>query len=319
MATIKPLETGKALIREVGDDDVGGLAAELAYRFLLALFPFFIFLTALGGLVATLVNVANPAESIVNLMGANLPPETAGLLVSQLDGVIGASNSGILSFGILATLWAATGGMKSIMKAMNRAYEVPESRSFLKKNLVAIGLTLLYSVFAFGAFAVLVIGEFFARQVATMLGLPSLVVDLARWALALALISGMTAVIYWAAPNMDLEFKWVSPGSILFTVGWLVATALFSFYVGNFGSYNATYGALGGFVILLLWFYITGYILVLGAELNAIVDQQADPERVERRRREKYDEASRSGRGGDRSERAGSAPGSRTARRDQAA
>ena len=297
MAAIKPIETGKRLFREVGDDDAGGLAAELAYHFLLALFPFFIFLTALGGVIASLINVNNPAQSVVNLLGANLPPETAGLLTSQLQSVITAHNPGLLSFGIIGALWAATSGMKSVMKAMNRAFDVPESRSFLKKHLVALGLTLLFSLFVFLAFALLVIGEFFAREAAAVLGLPALAVDLIRWALAIMLIAAGTAVLYWAAPNLDLEFRWVSPGSVLFTIGWLAATALFAFYVRNFGSYNATYGALGGMVVLLIWFFLTGYILILGAELNAIIDQQVDPEKVEQRRRAKHAEAARGGQG----------------------
>lgn len=291
MAKIDLLATGKTLVHEVGDDDVGGLAAQLAYHFLLALFPFFIFLTALGGFAAAQVQMGNPAQSIVDLLGANLPDDVAGVLTDQLQQVIDSSNPGLLSFGIVGALWAASGGMKSIMKAMNRAYDVPESRSFLKKNLVALGLTLLFSAFAIIAFVLLVVGELVAQEVASVVGLPSIAVDISRWVLAFVLMALGTAVLYWAAPNIDIPFKWVTPGSVLATVGWLLATAAFAFYVTTFGSYNATYGALGGIVVLLIWFFISGFILVLGAELNAIVDQQTDPEMVESKRQQKRAEA----------------------------
>jgi membrane protein len=123
------------------------------------------------------------------------------------------------------------------------------------------------------------------------LGLPGLAVDLARWGLAVVLIALASTFVYWAAPNLDLRFKWVTPGSALFTAGWLAVTWLFAYYVRSLGSYNATYGALGGAVVLLIWFFLTGYILVLGAELNAVIDEQLDPAGLRGGRRRKAAEA----------------------------
>lgn len=133
--------------------------------------------------------------------------------------------------------------------------------------------------------------ELFARQIAGVLQLPSVSLTLARWPIAGALLLLATAFLYWAAPNADLKFKWVTPGSVLFAVGWLVATVVFAIYVEHFASYNATYGTLGGAVVLLVWFFLTGYILVLGAELNAIIDQQVDPAGLAARRQRKRAEA----------------------------
>jgi len=150
----------KQAVKEVGADDVAGLSAELAYRFFLAIFPFFIFLAALGGIVAGALNIQNPAERLVKLIGDQLPSDAASVLETQLRGVIETQNPGLLSFGIIAAIWAASSGFKAVMKAMNRAYDVEETRSFVMKNLVGVGLTVLTGGFAVGAFALVVAGQF---------------------------------------------------------------------------------------------------------------------------------------------------------------
>jgi hypothetical protein len=111
-------------------------------------------------------------------------------------------------------------------------------------------------------------------------------VTLARWPVTVVALMAATAVAYWAAPNIDLPFKWITPGAVLFTLAWLVTTAVFGFYVSRFASYDATYGTLGGVVVLLLWFYITAFVLLAGAELNAVVDDQIDHATMAHRRRE---------------------------------
>ncbi|MDP8922889.1 MAG: YihY/virulence factor BrkB family protein [Chloroflexota bacterium] len=288
------LDVGKRLVAQVNSDDVFGLAAELAYRFFLAMFPFLIFLTALASFVATTFSVRDPSQQIVDLLARLMPPEATELIRPQIERTISTNQGGLMSFGILLTLWVAAGGFNAVIKAMNRAYDVEESRPFWKKYLLALGMTLLAGTFIVGAFVLLVVGQVFGRQIAEALGLGGTyqaVVGLARWPAVVALLVVATAFIYWAAPNMDLPWKWITPGSVLFVVGWLVATALFTFYVSNFGSYAATYGALAGVVVLLLWFYLTGIILLVGAELNAIVDQAMEPEKVERKRGEKRREA----------------------------
>jgi membrane protein len=270
----------KHMRREMGDDDVGGVAAALAYHFLLALFPFFVFLTSLGGLIAEMVGGENPAPRIVQQLGASLPPAISGVLIRELGGVIDTSHPGLVSFGLAAAVWATMGGMKSLMRAINRAYDVPESRPFLRQNVVALGLSALSGVFVLGAFALFLSGDLFAHQIASVLGLPALTVTLARFVIAATLLLVVSAFVYWAAPNLALEFRWITAGSVLFTAGWLAATALFAAYVDHFGSYNATYGTLGGIVAALVWFFLTAYILLLGAELNAVIDSQLDAKSI---------------------------------------
>ena len=269
---------GKSVWRETSSDDVSGLAAELSYRFLLALFPFFIFLASLGGFVADLLSVENPSGEILKRIGDALPADAASLLETQLSAVLEQRQTGLLSIGIVTALWAAAGGMKAVMKSMNRAYDVEETRSFLVKTGLAIGLTLFASVFFIGAFILAVAGGAMASAIADATGTGAWLMalfHLGRYAAALVLLALMTGVLYWQAPAVDIPFRWISPGAIMFVIVWMLATLGFGFYVANFGSYNATYGALGGVIILLFFFYITSFILLMGAELNALLHRMA--------------------------------------------
>jgi membrane protein len=281
MGTVKTV--GKRLFAEIQADDVPGLSAELAYRFLFALFPLFIFIAALGGFAAGLLGIQNPTDRLMQMIGETLPANARSLVTDQLRGVLQGGQGGLLSFGILAALWAASSGMKSTMKAMNRAYDVEESRSFLKKNLVGIGLTLLLGAAIILGFVLLMAGQFFASQIASALGMQegfSLLVQIAQWPVAaLVLLFGM-AFLYWAAPNTDIPFRWITPGAVMFVIVWLLATLAFGFYVSNFGNYNATYGALGAVIVLMLWFYISAFVMLLGAELNAVLAKQVAPEQI---------------------------------------
>lgn len=281
LGKVRLVETGKRTVRQVMKDDVGGLAAELAYRFLLALFPFFIFLAALGGFVAEVFNVENPTDRIMDLLEGRIPSDAASVLSRQLEGVVESQNPGLLSIGILGAVWAASGGVGAVIKAMNRAYDVQESRPFWRKYALQVGLTLLAGTFIIGAFALLLAGQIFGQELADALGvggLFALLISLGRWPVVIALLLVAVAFLYWAAPNAKLPFKWITPGSVLFTVVWLAATYGFGLYVAHFGSYNATYGALGGVVILLVWLYLSAFILLVGAELNAVLEEQAQPD-----------------------------------------
>jgi membrane protein len=278
-----PLFLAKRLFKEAGEDDLSGLAAELAYRFFLALFPFFIFLTAAGGFVADYANVKNPADEVMDWLGDALPEDASSVLRSQLEGVTESRSGALLSFGILAAIWAASAGIGSVIKGMNRVYEVKEQRPMLTRYGLSVGLTLLGGVSIIGAFVLLVGGQVAGMALAEEIGLEgaaATLFTLARWPIVIGLLVLAVAFLYWAGPNVDLPFRWISPGAVVFTIGWLAASYVFGLYVANFGSYNATYGSLGGIVVLLIWFYLTAFILMLGAEINAVLAQEAAPAEV---------------------------------------
>jgi membrane protein len=310
LGRIHVLDVGREWAKRVVRDDVYGLAAELAYWFFLSLFPFFIFLAALGGFVATLLDVRDPTQQILDLLGSTMPPDATRLVRPQVEQVVGTRNPGLLSLGVLGTIWTATGWASAIIKAMNRAYAVPETRPFWKTYLLAFGLMLLTSSVLVGAFVLVVAGEVFGRQIAAAAGLEGafqIAVDVARWPAAVSLLLVGSAFLYRAAPNLDLGLRWITPGAVLFAAGWLAATSLFTQYVAIVGSYNATYGTLGGVAVLLVWLYLTGFILLAGAELNAVIDEQSEPEKHCGGRRETTKEAAHRQRG------VGSARSSRTA------
>jgi membrane protein len=291
------------------EDDVMGLSAELAYRFFLALFPFFLFVGALGAFIAAWLGVENPARQLVDMLGDALPPEAADTLEGELEGIIGEQNPGALSLGIIAALFFATGGTNAVIKAMDRAYRVPESRSFWHRYLLALGLTLLAGTSLIAAFALLMVAQIWGGAFAETLGLEGVygaLLSYGLWPAAFLLILLAVTIIYWKAPNIDAELKWMTPGAVVFLIGWMIATSVFGFWVGNFADYGTTYGTLAGVAVLMVWFYITAFVLLLGAEVNAVVDEMIYPDRLEQKREEKRREWERKkGKGDSREDAAG--------------
>lgn len=293
---VNVVDFGKHVAKEFSADDVSGLAAELSYRYFLALFPFFIFLAALGGFIASSLRVSDPTTSFMNTIGSALPSDARSVLETQVRSVIDSHSAGLLSFGILGALWAASGAMKALIKALNRAYDVPETRSMWKSYLLAIGLVVAATLGILGAAVLYLATTAWGNQIAGWVGLGdqfALAISIARWPLIVALIMSSVAFMYWAAPNLDVKFKFVSPGAVLFTVVWIVATLLFGLYVSNFASYNKTYGTLGGVVVLLTWLYITNVMLLVGAEVNAVFELEKDPKALQEKRAQVNGEASK--------------------------
>ncbi len=273
-------------------DDVAGLAAELAYRFLFAIFPFGIFVAALSAFVAGALGLGDPTATIIKGLGDNLPPNLAGGVRDQLEQVIGHARPDLLSFGAIAALWAATGGTNALIKAMNRAFELPESRGFLSKLLWAIGLTFLGGVGIIAAFVTIVGSSIVTQQLAARSGTAGTagpfwdVVSLIRWPIAFAVLVIAAAIIYRYGPNVRTPWRWAFGGATVFAVFWLLLTLGFSIYVSLFGRFNATYGALAGVIVLMLWFYLTAFVVVAAAELVAMLVAERDPEVLRARRRE---------------------------------
>jgi membrane protein len=268
----------KRLRKAVSEDDVSGAAAELAYRFFLALFPFFIFLAALGGFIASISGVQNPTDEIMDMVGQSLPADSASVLRTQLQGVIESQNAGLLSIGILGAIWASSSGVGALMKNMNRIHGVGESRSTVARIAIALGLTILGAGIMVLAFVVLFVGQLYGPDIASEIGLEdtaATLIALARWPIALVLILMAVGFMYWLAPNSQVSLKWISSGAVFFSITWVIATLGFGIYVSHFSSYNQTYGTLGGVVVLLIWFYLTAFLLLLGAEINSVIAQTA--------------------------------------------
>lgn len=288
------------LIRQAARDNLSGLASELAYRFFLAVFPFFLFLASLGGLVASALGIDNPAKQALDLLGASLPSGAADVLRRELANVVEHQRPAVLSIGLLGTIVFATGGVNALIRTMNRAYDVEETRPVWKRYPIAAGLTVVLGLVTTAAFALFTAGQIVGQRVAASLGLEGTfwtVVSLGRWPLAIVLLVIGAGFLYWAAPNLDVKPLWVIPGALLFGIIWVVATDAFGYYVSHVGSYGATYGALGGIVIVLIWFYLSAFALLLGAELNQIIDQRLDPEGLADRRRRRSADAEAQPRG----------------------
>jgi len=279
---------GKRFLGDVQRDDVAGMAAELAYRFLFAVFPFGIFVAALTAFIAGAIGIADPTGQIIGAVGDNLPKDIAAGIRPQLETVIGTTRPGLLTIGAVAALWAATGGTNALIKAMNRAYEVEETRPLVPRYALAIGLTLLGSFGLLVAFVSIVGASLLTRQVVAALHLDQTIVDLIgllRWPIVFGLLSAAVGILYHFAPNFRTPWRWCFVGGAIFSTGWLLATGLFALYVANFANYSNTYGALGGVIVLMLWFYISALILVAAAALVAATLKELHPAKVEAGRR----------------------------------
>jgi membrane protein len=284
---VEPLDFGRDLVGRLQRNDASGMAAELAYRFVLAIFPFGLFLAALAAFVAAWLGMGSPTDEIMAGLGDNLPPELAATIRPELQRVIETQRPGIASLGAMLALWAATSGTMTAIKTMNRAYEVEENRPLLGRYALGIGLTLVGSIGILAAFVTIVGGALITEQIAEQLGAGRSeweALSLLRWPLVFALLVVGSAVLYRVGPNMRPSWRAALCGGLAFAIGWLVATGGFALYVARIADYGATYGALGGVVVLLIWLYLTGLALIVGAEIVAIITERREPERLAERR-----------------------------------
>jgi membrane protein len=263
----------KRAFAEGKTDNVSILAGGVAFFAFLALFPAMIAAITLYGLVADPATVAGQISSMAALL-----PETARPLITDQLNSVAAASGGALGIGLivslLAALWSASGGTMNLIKATNVAYDEDESRGFLKLRGIALLLTLGAVVFVLLAVALVAVVP--ALFDALGLGGVGLVIaQVVRWLLLVVLVVAALAIVYRVAPDRDTpRFSWVSTGAIVATVLWVIGSVVFSLYVSNFGSYNKTYGALAGVIVLMLWLYLTCYIVLLGAEVNAESEKQ---------------------------------------------
>jgi membrane protein len=276
---------GKRFASDIGRDDVAGMSAELAYRFLFAVFPFGIFVAALSAFVAGAVGIQDPTQQLMGAIRDNLPPDIANAIEPQIQQVIGTVRPSLLTLGAILALWAATAGTNALIKAMNRAFETEEHRPLVPRYALAIGLTLLASIGILVAFVTIVGASLLTGQVVQQLHLDQAVVNvigLLRWPVVFVLVSIAASILYKLAPAVSIPFRWCLGAGALFAIAWVVATALFGLYVANFANYSNTYGALGGVIALMLWFYLSAFVLVAAAALMAAAMKETRPEQIGR-------------------------------------
>jgi membrane protein len=274
------------LFRSVQADDVSGLSAEIAYRFLFAVFPFGLFVAALGSFVAVSMHVDNPAGSIVRGLGDNLPPSIAESIRPELQHLLTSARPDLIGLGAVAALWAATGGTNALVKGIHRAYDVQEIRPFLMRYVVAVGLTVLAAIGVILSFVTIVGGAMLTERMVERLGLgaqSAAILWALRWPAVFAVLTGAVAVLYRYAPSVTVPWRWILAGASVFSMGWLVATAVLGFYVEHVADYGATYGSLGAVIILMTWFYVTAALLMIGAEVSATLAHELTPEAIQRR------------------------------------
>ncbi len=272
-------EVGRATLKEFSQDDCTGLAAESAYHILFSIFPLAIFGASMSAIINSIFGL-DLFGKIMSALTSRLPPDAANALSGPLAKVLSNQSGGLLSFGIITALLSGSAAVSTFIKALNRAYDVEETRPLWRRKGTEILLTLFVGVVAAAAFIVIVFGGKLGDAIAKHIGAGHVFTifwNIIRWPLILAFISLALAVLYWVGPNIKQKFQWISPGAILATVAWVVAIGVFGIYVSHFGNYNKTYGTLGGIIVLLLVFYITSLVIMLGGQLNSELAKRYDP------------------------------------------
>ena len=274
MPVALPLSWSELITRtwhEALDDDVLGLAAQLSYYFFLALFPAILFLLA----IASFFPLSSLTDDLGRSLGPFVSPQVLELIQDQMRRLAHNENGGLLTFGVAAALWSSSAALVSIVGALNKAYDIDESRPWWKVRLVAIGLTIGVALFVLGALSLVLVGPALADWLGRTTGWGApfewtwLVL---QWPLAFGLVSTAIGLVYYFGPDADQDWAWVTPGAIAATILWFIVSLLFKFYIETFTDYNAAYGTVGGVIVLLLWFYVSGVAILAGAELNAEIE-----------------------------------------------
>ncbi len=247
------------------------LAAQLSYYCFLALFPAILFLLA----IASFFPLSNLTDDLGRSLGPFVSPQVLELIQDQMRRIANNEDGGLLTFGVVGAFWSSSAALVSIVGALNRAYDIEEGRPWWKVRLVAIGLTLGVALLILSALSLVLLGPTWADALgrATGWGAPFTWAWLVlQWPLVFVLVSTGIGLVYYFGPDADQDWAWITPGAITATILWLLVSLLFKLYIANFTDYNATYGSVGGVIVLLLWFYVSGLAILVGAELNAEIE-----------------------------------------------
>jgi membrane protein len=252
-------------------DNCLALAAQLAYYFFFALFPTLLFMVAL----ASYFPLTTLIDDLFRTMGGFLPPEALHLITDQMIKISNDGQGGLLTLGVLLAVSSSSAAMVAIIDTLNKAYDVDEGRPWWKVRLTAMALTVGVATFILISFALVLVGPTLATELAQTMSLgPAFewTWKILQWPVLFGLASLGIALVYYFAPDVEQEWVWLTPGSVFATTLWLAASLGFKYYVANWGSYTETYGLIGAVMILLSWFYISGLVLLIGAEVNAEIE-----------------------------------------------
>lgn len=256
----------KQVICRYKDDDVSAMSAQIAYYLILSFFPFLLFLINL----LSFTHITK--ELLIADFSKFLPAEASVLLKNVLIQTIQAKSKSLLVVSVIGSLWAASKGIKSIMKGLNKAYDAEEDRNFIRLNAISITTTIAITVMIIISFTLIVLGKILGTYLFGLFGAKALfgiIWTILRYCIALAIIFSAFSLIYKFVPNRNIKFRSIKVGTIFTTIGWVTTSYLFSFYVNNFANYEKIYGSLGGIIALMIWLYISAVIILLGGELNA--------------------------------------------------
>lgn len=264
-------ELFKRTFWEAVADDVPSLAAQQAYFFFFALFPALLALIS----IASFFPVANLMDEVVLRLGRVAPPDVINIIGEQLEKLSESKSGGILTVAFLFTLWSSSNALLSMITTLNAAYDITESRPWWKTRLTAIALTLGMALFILISVALIIVGPRLAEHLAAALQLGAAFEwswKILQWPLIFLLVASAIALVYYYAPDAEQEWVWITPGSLLATALWVVVSIGLKYYLATAGDYNETYGAIGGVMVLMLWFYLSGLAILMGAELNAEIE-----------------------------------------------
>lgn len=264
-------EFGVDLYKNIIKADVFGLSAQLAYFLLLSLFPFLLFLITLLGYLPIDDHV------VIDTLSGYLPSDVVTMIETNLGELVNNQRGGLLSISIIGTLWSASNGVNAITKAFNRAYEVEEDRPYVVTRLIAIALTVAMIVVISVALLLPVFGKMIGVYLFSLINLSENFLSswtTLRWVASSFVFFIVLLVLYKLAPNTKVEIKHAVWGAVFATVGWQIVSLGFSYYVNTLGNYSATYGSLGTVIVLMIWFYISGMIIIIGGMINSIIRER---------------------------------------------
>jgi len=261
----------KVLAKRISENAVTDRVAQLAYYFLFSLFPFLFTLVTL----AAYLPVKGALDELMARLDPFMPEAAMEIVRTQLTALATLQRPHLLTFGLLLSLWSASRGVDALRTALNLSYDVKESRPWWKVQAIAIAITIATGALMLLAIAGLALGSGLGFWLAGKLGVDqywALLWSWLRWPITAAGVMLVLALLYYFLPDVKQEWRYITPGSILGTALWLLLTWGFSFYAETFGSYDRTYGAIGGVIILMTWLYISGFVFILGGEINAVLE-----------------------------------------------